>query len=144
MKQQHCDRTGCPIACALDILGDRWTLLIIRDLMFFEKHEFKDFLASDEGISTNILSERLKRLLDSRLIDVIPHPEIGTRKLYYLTQGGKGLIYTLIHLVRWSSANMPDQVYIPEEKLKMIREHPDLMIESTLDQLGKWEVKLGI
>lgn len=144
MKQQHRDRTRCPVACALDILGDRWTLLIIRDLMFFEKHEYKDFLAAEEAISTNILSDRLKRLLDYNLIDVVPHPESGTRKLYYLTHKGKGLVETLTHLVRWSSVYMPDEVYIPEEKLKILRDHPDLMIQQTLDELQKWEGKYDI
>ena len=144
MKQQHRDRTRCPVACALDILGDRWTLLIIRDLMFFEKHEYKDFLAAEEAISTNILSDRLNRLLDYNLIDVVPHPENGTRKLYYLTQKGKGLVETLTYLVRWSSDHLPDQVYIAEEKLEILRDHPDLMIQNTLDELHKWEEKHGV
>ena len=144
MKQQHSDRTACPVACSLDILGDRWTLLIIRDLMFFEKHEYKDFLADEEGISTNILSDRLKRLLDYHLVDVIPHPEIGTRKLYYLAQKGKDLVETLTHLIRWSSVHLPDEVYIPREKLKLLRDHPDLMIRNTLANLKKWEEENGI
>ncbi len=138
-KQLHCDRTTCPVACALDILGDRWTLLIIRDLMFFSRHEYKELLTAEEGISTNILSDRLNRLLDYELIDVIPHPEYGTRKLYYLTQSGKDLIHTLTQLVRWSSKHLNDLVYIPKEKLKMLRNNPDLMIESTLNELKKWE-----
>ncbi len=144
MKKQHCDRTSCPVACSLDILGDRWTLLIIRDLMFFGKHEYKDLLAAEEGISTNILSDRLKRLSDYNLVEVIPHPEYGTRKLYYLAQRGKDLVYTLTHLIRWSSVNLPNQVYIPEEKLTILRENPDLMIKITLDELKKWEVRYGI
>ena len=144
MKQQHRDRTGCPVACALDILGDRWTLLIIRDLMFFEKHEYKEFLAAAEGISTNILSDRLKRLLAYEIIDVVPHPEIGTRKLYYLTRKGKDLVETLTHLVRWSSVHLPDEVYIPEEKLKILTDHPDLMIQNTLAELMNWEGEHGV
>ena len=75
---------------------------------------------------------------------MVPHPESGTRKLYYLTRKGKGLVETLTHLVRWSSVHLPDQVYIPEEKLKILRDHPDLMIQQTLDKLQKWEEKFGI
>ena len=138
-KQQHCERTKCPVACALDIVGDKWTLLLIRDLMFFNRHEYKELLAAEEGISTNILSDRLDRLLDYELIDVIPHPEYGTRKLYYLTQSGKDLIHTLTHLVRWSSKHLDDLVYIPKEKLKLLRNNPDQMIELTLKELNKWE-----
>ena len=141
MKPLHCDRTTCPVACSLDILGDRWTLLIIRDLMFFEKHEYKELLASVIGISTNILSDRLKRLLDNNLIDVIPHPEIGTRKLYFLTPKGKDLIEMLTHLIRWSSVHLPDDVFIPPDKLKMLRDQPELMIKNTLAQLDSWENK---
>ncbi|MCW8956576.1 MAG: helix-turn-helix transcriptional regulator [Gammaproteobacteria bacterium] len=144
MKQQHCDRTACPVACALDILGDRWTLLIIRDLMFFNKHEYKDYLEAEEGISTNILSDRLKRLLDFGLIEVLPHPEIGTRKLYYLTPGGKDLIHTLTHLVRWSSEHLKDTVYIPEDQLKILQKNPELMIKNTLAELERWERKHGL
>lgn len=144
MKQHHCDRTGCPVACALDILGDRWTLLVIRDLMFFEKHEYRDFLAAAEGISTNILSDRLKRLLDYNLVNVMPHPDCGTRKLYYLTPSGKDLVETLTHLVCWSSEHLPDEVHIPEDKLRVLRDHPGLMIKNTLDVLKKWEAEYGI
>jgi len=144
MKQQHCDRTSCPVACALDILGDKWTLLIIRDLMFFEKHEYKDFLESQEGISTNILSDRLKRLLDYSLIKVLPHPENGTRKLYYLTRSGKDLIHTLMHLVRWSSEHLQDTVFIPDDQLKMLQNQPDLMIRNALTELKCWERQHGL
>jgi len=138
-KQQHCERTKCPVACALDIVGDKWTLLIIRDLMFFNRHEYKEMLAAEEGISTNILSNRLDRLLEYKLIDVIPHPEYGTRKLYYLTPSGKDLIYTLTHLVRWSSQHLDDLVYIPAEKLTLLRNKPEQMIKLTLNDLCEWE-----
>ena len=66
-KQREC-RSVCPVASALDMLGDRWTLLVVRDLMFFDRHEYHEFLAGPEGIATNILSDRLKRLL---CVDVI-------------------------------------------------------------------------
>ncbi|HEY9669782.1 MAG TPA: helix-turn-helix domain-containing protein, partial [Coleofasciculaceae cyanobacterium] len=55
-------RSHCPIACTLDSIGDRWTLLIIRDMLFFRKQRFEEFLESPEGISTNILTSRLKSL----------------------------------------------------------------------------------
>ncbi len=143
-KQLHCERTKCPVACALDVLGDKWTLLIIRDLLFFNRHEYKELLDAEEGISTNILSNRLDRLLEYELIDVIPHPEYGTRKLYYLTQSGKDLVHTLTHLVRWSSRHLDDLVYIPKEKLKLLRNNPDRMIELTLAELDNWEKEYKI
>jgi len=63
-------RSPCPVACALDLFGDRWTLLVIRDLLF-GRSRFKDFSASPEGIPTNILSERLGRLLAANVIEQI-------------------------------------------------------------------------
>lgn len=144
MTKQHSDFSGCPIACALDIIGDRWTLLIVRDLMFFKKHEYRDFLAADEKISTNILSDRLKSLQQSGMIDVIPHPDSGTRKLYFLTEKGKDLVHTLTHLVRWSATNLKEQVEIPAERLKMLEQHPDHMIAVTLEELENWERQYGV
>ena len=144
MNKRHCDNSGCPVACALDILGDRWTLLIVRDLMFFGKHEFKDFLAGEEGISTNILSERLKRLSDYGLVDVIPHPEVGTRKLYFLTRSGKDLVHTLTHLVRWSAEHLKDEVRIPAERLQLLQGGAQPMIDHTLAELARWETENGV
>src|SRR5215469_10690590 len=83
-------RSPCPVACSLDIFGDRWTLLIVRDL-FVGRTRFKDFAASPEGIPTNILTERLERLLAHGVIEQIP-AEDGTKRLAYrLTEKGKAL-----------------------------------------------------
>ena len=83
-------RSLCPVACSLDIVGDRWTLLVIRDL-FFGRTRFKDFAASPEGIPTNILAERLDRLLARGIIEQIPAAD-GTKRLAYrLTDKGKAL-----------------------------------------------------
>lgn len=83
-------RSPCPVACALDIVGDRWTLLIVRDLLL-GRSRFKDFSASPEGIPTNILSERLERLREREVIEQMP-AEDGTKRLAYrLTEKGKAL-----------------------------------------------------
>jgi DNA-binding HxlR family transcriptional regulator len=83
-------RSPCPVACSLDILGDRWTLLVIRDL-FLGRARFKDFTAAPEAIPTNILSDRLERLLDSGIIGQIPASD-GTKRLAYeLTEKGRAL-----------------------------------------------------
>ncbi len=74
----------------LDIMGDRWTLLVIRDL-FFGRSRFKDFTASPEGIPTNILSNRLERLLKHGLAERIPTEDGGKRFAYYLTEKGRSL-----------------------------------------------------
>ena len=84
-------RSPCPVACSLDILGDRWTLLVIRDLLF-GRTRFKEFSASPEGIPTNILSERLVRLQQHEIVDQIPALD-GTKRLAYkLTAKGRALV----------------------------------------------------
>ena len=83
-------RSPCPVAFSLDVLGDRWTLLVIRDL-FYGRTRFKEFAASPEGIPTNILTDRLERLLARGIIEQTP-AEDGTKRLAYrLTKKGKAL-----------------------------------------------------
>lgn len=96
-------RSVCPVACSLDIFGDRWTLLIVRDL-FLGRSRFKDFTASPEGIPTNILSERLERLLETGVVEQIP-AEDGTKRLAYrLTEKGKALGSVLKAIRDWGLA----------------------------------------
>src|SRR3982074_375091 len=83
-------RSRCPVACTLDIVGDRWTLPPIRDL-FAGKHRFGDFLTSPEHIPTNILAERLKRLERAGLIATAPYSEHPPRFEYHLTARGRAL-----------------------------------------------------
>ena len=83
-------RSPCPVAYSLDIFGDRWTLLVIRDL-FYGRTRFREFAASPEGIPTNILADRLERLLARGVIEQMP-AEDGTKRLAYrLTKKGKAL-----------------------------------------------------
>ena len=83
-------RSPCPVAFSLDIFGDRWTLLVIRDL-FYGRTRFKEFAGSPEGIPTNILTDRLERLLARGVIEQIPAKD-GTKRLAYrLTKKGKAL-----------------------------------------------------
>jgi DNA-binding HxlR family transcriptional regulator len=83
-------RSSCAVACSLDIFGDRWTLLIVRDL-FFGRTRFKDFVASPEGIPTNILTDRLERLMAHRVIEQVPAEDGTKRSAYRLTEKGKSL-----------------------------------------------------
>ncbi len=83
-------RSPCPVACSLDIWGDRWSLLIIRDLML-GRDRFRDFVESPEGIPTNILSDRLERLLNHGIVRQIPAPDGTKRSAYELTKKGEAL-----------------------------------------------------
>lgn len=93
-------RSPCPVACALDLMGDRWTLLIIRDL-FLGKSRFKDFTSSPENIPTNILADRLDRLLQSGVVIQVPVTQGGKHLAYELTEKGRSLGPALRELRDW-------------------------------------------
>lgn len=99
-------RSACPIANTLDELGDRWTLLIIRDMLFVGKQRFEEFLQSDEHISTNILADRLKRLEQLGLISKEPYSSHALRMSYSLTERGRSLEPVLEAIVQWGLANI--------------------------------------
>lgn len=99
-------RSDCPIACALDLTGDRWTLLIVRDL-FKGKHRFSEFLGSDEGIKSNILTDRLKRLERSGLVTRSRYQEHPPRYEYHLTAEGRSLSPVLRAMFAWGRAHLP-------------------------------------
>lgn len=96
-------RSPCPVACALDIVGDRWTLLIIRDL-FLGRARFRDFSASPEGIPTNVLSDRLERLRHHDIVEHIPAHDGTKRFAYALTKKGKALRPLLEAMRDWGLA----------------------------------------
>ena len=106
-------RSPCPVAFSLDILGDRWTLLVIRDL-FFGRTRFKEFAASPEGIPTNILTDRLERLLARGVIEQIPAEDGTKRMAYRLTKKGKALGPVLRSMRDWGLAwDKSTRVQIP-------------------------------
>ena len=96
-------RSDCPFSIALEILGDSWSLLIVRDLMFKERKTFKDFLEAEEGIASNVLSARLRRLEAAGLITKRPNPADARRHTYHLTETGIDLAPVLLELVLWSA-----------------------------------------
>lgn len=95
-------RSDCPLSCSLDIFGDKWSLLIIRDLMFNKKSTYGDFLKSAEGIATNILASRLQTLEENQIIEKLDHPESKAKVLYRLTQKGIELLPIIIEVHLWA------------------------------------------
>lgn len=120
-------RSGCPIAQALDVLGDRWTLLVVRDLIFYGRHGFGEFAAAGEGIASNILSERLARLCAAGLAERFDHPADGKKYVYLVTERGLDLIPTLIELILWSVKHRPDTV-VPPERLRPLQSNRAMFI----------------
>jgi DNA-binding HxlR family transcriptional regulator len=98
-------RSGCPIASALDLVGDRWTLVLVRDLLT-GKRAYNEFLASPEGIPTNILADRLRRLEAWGVIERRAPPGRPGRPVYVLTEKGADLLPVLQQLCRWGNRHV--------------------------------------
>ncbi|UUX48204.1 helix-turn-helix transcriptional regulator [Nisaea acidiphila] len=94
--------SGCPVAFGLDIFGDRWSLLIIRDMMLHGKKTYGDFLEGGEGISTNILAARLKQFEAQGIVAKSRDPDSGRSYLYHLTDKGRDLAPILFDIILWS------------------------------------------
>jgi DNA-binding HxlR family transcriptional regulator len=102
-RKQKARRSGCPISLALEAIGDPWSLLVIRDLMFKGHRAFHEFLNAGEGIASNILSDRLARLEASGILTKRPDPGDGRRFLYRLTEKGIDLTPVLVEMVLWAA-----------------------------------------
>jgi DNA-binding HxlR family transcriptional regulator len=101
-------RSGCPINLTLEVLGDRWSLLIIRDMMFGNRRHFRELLTkSEEGIASNILSDRLKTLVDQGVISKAEDPTHRQKAIYSLTEKGIELLPVLAQMSEWGLAYLP-------------------------------------
>lgn len=111
-------RSDCPISCSLEMWGDKWSLLIIRDLMLKKECTYGDFLKADEKIATNILATRLQNLLDNGIIDKKDHPDNKLKILYFLTQKGVDLIPIIVEINLWGDRYLT----IPDGRKKLLEE----------------------
>ena len=98
-------RSGCPLNASVEMLGDRWSLLIIRDMMLRGFRHYKDFLESYEGIATNILADRLQKLVAHGIITTQRDPSDGRKLIYSLTPKGIDLAPVLTEMVLWAAAH---------------------------------------
>ncbi|WP_115462156.1 winged helix-turn-helix transcriptional regulator [Winogradskyella aurantiaca] len=99
-------RSGCPIASTLDIIGDKWSLLIVRDMLIKHKRTFKELSDSDERIAPSILSARLKLLESYKIVTKRKLPENKKENIYLLTKKGIGLATIIIELTLWGNINL--------------------------------------
>jgi DNA-binding HxlR family transcriptional regulator len=111
-------RSDCPVSSTLDILGDKWSLLIIRDLMSAKECTYGDFLKSPEGIATNILASRLQVLEENKIIEKLDHPDSKAKVLYKLTRKGIDLLPIMIEINLWAEKYFS----IPEDRKEMLKE----------------------
>jgi DNA-binding HxlR family transcriptional regulator len=106
MKDTH--RSGCPINLTLEILGDRWSLIVLRDMMFGNRRHFRELLTrSDEKIASNILADRLRRLVDEGLITKADDPSHKQKSLYSLTEMGIALVPVFAMMGAWGRRFLP-------------------------------------
>lgn len=129
-------RSECPISCSLDVWGDKWSLLIIRDLMMSKQCTYGDFLKSDEKIATNILAARLLMLEENGVISKLNHPDSKAKVLYKLTLKGIDLLPLMIEINLWSDKYFklpPDRKAILEE----IKKDKEGFIKKTKSELKK-------
>ena len=102
IKIKDCgNRSACPLTNTLDLIGDKWTLIILRDMLFIGKKQFGDFLESPEGISTNILTSRLKKLEECKLISKSPYQDNPLRYEYSMTESGSALKPVIMEIAGW-------------------------------------------
>lgn len=112
----HEFRSACSIARTLELVGDKWTLLIIRDLMWHNKHTFGALQDSDEQVPSNILAQRLKRLEQWGLLRRKAYQERPVRYSYHLTSKGKSLEPVLLSIMGWGHKRLGGGLYDPPAK----------------------------
>lgn len=111
---QDCLRSLCPVSSVLEILGDKWTILVVRDMLLLGKRLYKELADSPENIPTNILADRLKRLEAAAIIEKHPYQDKPVRYEYTLTEKGRALRPLLIELAKWGNAYIPGTMVPPE------------------------------
>ena len=123
------NRSNCPISCSLEVFGDKWTLLILRDVMLRGKSSYGEFLKSEEKIATNILADRLNLLEAEGILTKQVSPDNKSKFIYHLTKKGIDLLPIIIELMAWGAKYNPECPQkeigkrLPHEKAEVIKEH---------------------
>ena len=129
-------RSGCPINLSLEVFGDKWSLLILRDIIFGGKRHFRELLRSEEGIATNILSDRLKTLVGLGMLTKADDPTHKQKAIYSLTEPAIELVPIMAHLGAWGRKWLP----VTEDlsiRAELLEEGGDAMWAQFMDELRK-------
>jgi len=134
----------CPITFALDTFGDKWSLIILRDILFKGKKHYREFLDAPEKISTNILASRLKKLEAEGLLEKTQDTQNLSRFVYRLTDKGKDLLPLLLEMIEWSvkynpQAGLPDNIIsgAPARLLERLHEDREALITEIVSSLDE-------
>ena len=128
MKHTQQGRSDCPINFALETFGDPWSLLIIRDMVYFGKRTYGAFLESEEGMATNILASRLARLEQQGILVKRPSPSDKRKEEYVLTEKGLDLIPVLVEMANWSAEHDP-QTGAPPAWIALMKAERETMLQ---------------
>jgi len=135
-------RSGCPINLSLEVFGDRWSLIVLRDMMFGGRRHFRELLTkSEEGISSNILADRLKSLVEAGMITKTDDPSHKQKAVYSLTDKAISLVPIFAHLGAWGRRHLP----VTEElsiRAQLLEEGGPALWEQFMAELR--EVHLGV
>lgn len=133
-------RSHCPINFCLETFGDKWSLLILRDIIFRGKRTYGEFLKSEEGFATNILASRLQLLEEKKILRKGPHPEDARKELFYLTDKGLDLIPLLFEMILWSDKYDPkSETRRIQKLLEMIRSNNRKISSKVMAKISKGE-----
>lgn len=132
-------RCNCPFTSALDVLGDKWMLVIVKQMLIEGKETFKDFTEADEAIATNILSTKLKLLEEVGLIIKTQRPDNKKTNLYLLTEKGLSLTPILVELAIWSDKNLRDihPTIVNGEEMAFLRKDKAAFANALVNQYNK-------
>lgn len=134
-KKSITHRSNDPVSYTLDFIGDKWTLLVLRDMIFADKKSYGEFLQSEEKIATNILADRLNMLQSNGFIDKAESPDNKSKFLYSLTEKGISLLPIIIEMSLWGSLNNPNDEH--SELAELLRKNKEKTIKDFSKVLKK-------
>ncbi len=136
MTKKSMHWNGCPIRYSAGIIGDKWTMLIIRDLLFKGKKYYGEFMDEDEYIATNILADRLQKLEEKGIVSKSRDPVKKSRIIYGVTEKGIELVPVLLQMMSWSEKYDPDSD-VPKSFIKEFRKSPESFAADIMLNLKK-------
>jgi DNA-binding HxlR family transcriptional regulator len=127
-------RSGCPINLAVEVLGDRWSLVVLRDIMFGNRRTYGELHGTSlEGIATNILADRLKRLTDEGLVTAAPDPRHKQRTIYSLTEKAIALVPVMVQLGAWGARYLPATPHLAARSIALEAGGPEMWSDFTAE-----------
>jgi DNA-binding HxlR family transcriptional regulator len=136
--KSNCRQSGCPVAFTLDTFGDKWSLLVLRDMFMNGKRYYGEFLESPEHVASNILADRLKRLEEARVITKNHDPENQKKYVYELTQKGVDLLPLMLEAITWGSKYLSGNT-APKEFLRRLKKDREAVTHEILESLKRKE-----